>query len=76
MSGAPGNRSVAVEQHKAGEAHAWDACSGCGATRGEQCYSLRPSRALPEILGVKRPHKQNPCAGRPWQPRKPETRTT
>lgn len=73
MSGAPATVSAARSQHAAGDAHAWDACPGCGAARGEQCYSLARRRRLGP--GDKRSsprHKLVPCAGRVWHPREPD----
>jgi hypothetical protein len=71
VSTRPANRHQASRQHAAGDAHAWDDCLGCGAGKGEQCWSRsRPKKRFG--LGEKRqpqPHKKTPCAGRPWTAR-------
>lgn len=70
--GAPGSQHVAVEQHAAGQAHAWDACTACGAAEGEQCYSLARTRfhrgSAPDLAA--RGRKRRPCAGRAWTSRR------
>lgn len=66
--GYPSNQRAAVEQHRSGHADHWNACHGCGAQRGEQCYRLSMRR--PALLGtLPRPYKLRPCAGRTWRAR-------